>query len=215
MLAGWLLEAGAVAGAVADTAVAASRLHIGDLVGAMGRDVPFHERVEQWHDFYLMAGTAAVTLAGLLFVALSLHLELLVEAGHEHLLGLSRATLTTFISVLIASLFMLVPPMSMRLTGFMLTMVAVAGLITTTYFSRHMSKHHGGALTAQQMRRRTLMPIFAYLLILSAGAGVFMGVPEMLFNMIGGISMILGNAAGTSWELLVRVAQHKRAANKT
>ena len=78
-----------------------------------------------------------------------------------------------------------------------------------------MSKHHGGALSAQQMNRRTLMPMIAYLFILSAGAGVFMGIPEMLFNMIGGICMILGNAVGTSWELLVRVAQHKKAATKS
>ncbi len=212
MLPGWLLEAGAAAGAVADTV--AGRMHVTDFVGAMGRDVPFAEQVERWHDFYLMAGTAAVTLAGLLFVALSLHLDLLVEAGHEHLLGLSRATLTTFVSVLIASLLMLVPGASMRMTGLMLVVVALAGLITTVYFSRHMSKHHGGALTAQQMRRRTLMPMIAYLLILSAGAGVFMGAPELLFNMIGGVCMILGNAAGMSWELLVRVAQHKRASAK-
>ena len=214
MLPGWLLEAGAAAGAVADTVVHSGRLHITDFVGAMGRDVPFAEQVEQWHDFYLMAGTAAVTLAGLLFVALSLHLDLLVEAGHEHLLGLSRATLTTFVSVLIASLLMLVPGTSMRMTGLMLVIVALAGLVTTVYFSRHMSKHHGGALSAQQMRRRTLMPMIAYLMILSGGAGVAMGAPEMLFNMIGGVCMILGNAAGTSWELLVRVAQHKRAAAK-
>ncbi|MEQ1831766.1 MAG: hypothetical protein ABL977_01840 [Candidatus Eisenbacteria bacterium] len=214
MLPGWLLEAGAVAGAVADTVASASRPHVGDFVGAMGRDVPFAEQVERWHDFYLMAGTAAVTLAGLLFVALSLHLDLLVEVGHEHLLGLSRATLTTFVSVLIVSLFMLVPSMSMRMTGLLLMIVAAAGLITTVYFSRHMNKHHGGALSPQQMRRRTLMPLIAYLLILSAGAGVYLGAPEMLFNMIGGICMILGNAAGTSWELLVRVAQHKRAAAK-
>lgn len=215
MLPGWLLEAGAAVSAIADTATAAAgRMHVADFVGSMGRDVPFHEWVEQWHEFYLMAGTAAVTLAGLLFVALSLHLDLLVEAGHEHLLGLSRATLTTFISVLIASLMMLVPAMSMRMTGMMLTMVALAGLITTTYFSRHMSKHHGGALTAQQMRRRTLMPLVAYLLMLSAGLGVFVGLPELLFNMVGGMCLILGNAAGTSWELLVRVAQHKRNAAK-
>jgi hypothetical protein len=36
--------------------------------------------------------------------ALSLHLDRLVEKNHEHLLGLSRATLTSFVIVLVASL---------------------------------------------------------------------------------------------------------------
>ena len=216
MLPGWLLEAGAVVGTVADTVAAGSgHTPLAGFVGMLGRDLPFTEQVEQWHEFYLMAGTAAVTLAGLLFVALSLHLDLLVEAGHEHLLGLSRATLTTFVSVLVVSLLMLVPAMSARMTGILITVAALAGLISSAYFSRHMSKQSGGAMSAQQLRRRTTMPLIAYLLMLSAGVGVFMGIPEMLFNMTGGICMILGNAAGTSWELLVRVAQHKKAMTKS
>jgi hypothetical protein len=36
---------------------------------------------EAWHDFYLLSGTAAVTLVGLLFVALSLHIEILFRTG--------------------------------------------------------------------------------------------------------------------------------------
>jgi hypothetical protein len=40
-------------------------------------------------------------------------------------------------------------------------------------------------------------------------------VPELLYNMIGGVCMILGNSAGTSWELLVRVAKHKRVVQES
>lgn len=47
---------------------------------------------------------------------------------------------------------------------------------------------------------------------LTAGAGVYLRIPEMLFQTISAICLILGNAAGTSWELLVKVAQHERAA---
>jgi hypothetical protein len=40
-----------------------------------GVDAPFLQAVDQWHDFYLMAGTAGATLIGLLFVSVSLYLE--------------------------------------------------------------------------------------------------------------------------------------------
>jgi hypothetical protein len=62
------------------------------------------------------------------------------------------------------------------------------------------------------MRRRILIPSAGYLLMLTAGVGVYLRIPEMLYQMIGATCMILGNAAGTSWELLVRVAQHRRTA---
>jgi hypothetical protein len=172
----------------------------------------FMEWIEQWHDFYLMAGTAAVTLAGLLFVALSLHLDQLVEESHEHLLALGRITLMLFTMILMVSLIMLVPPQSARQIGVMMMAVAFAG----TFFTLRMSlatKHHDEAgFTRGMMRKRLLFPVIAYVLVALSGFGVLNGVPEALYFMIGGICMALGNAAGTSWELIVQVAKQKKRA---
>ena len=33
--------------------------------------------------------------------------------------------------------------------------------------------------------------------------------------LLGGTCMILGNAAGTSWDLLVQIAKHRRATQRT
>ena len=38
----------------------------------------FQTALSGWHDFYILAGTAAATLVGLLFVGLSLHLRIVV-----------------------------------------------------------------------------------------------------------------------------------------
>lgn len=168
------------------------------------------EWIERWHDFYLMAGTAAVTLAGLLFVALSLHLDRLVEKSHEHLLALARVTLLSFTFVLFASLFMLVPPMSARQTALMLAGGSVAGLWFTISLSRAARHHDEAGFTRAQVRRRLMFPVIAYLLMLLTAVGLYLGVAELLYMMIGAICMILGNAAGTSWELLVQMAKQKR-----
>lgn len=178
------------------------------------RGLPFTEWVERWHEFYLMAGTAAVTLAGLLFVALSLHLDQLVEKNHEHLLALSRITLTSYMFVMIVSLFMLVPPMGPHLTGFMLSVLGAVGMLVNGLYMARTRHHEEAGFTRQQMRRRILVPSLGYLLMFLSGIGIAMHVPEMLYQMIGVVCMILGNAAGTSWELLVRVAQNKQAARR-
>lgn len=41
----------------------------------------FSNDVEAWHDFFMLAGTAAATLMGLLFVALSLRIDIRAEQG--------------------------------------------------------------------------------------------------------------------------------------
>lgn len=170
------------------------------------------EWIERWHDFYLMAGTAAVTLAGLLFVALSLHLERLVEKSHEHLLALSRVTLLSYTFVLFASLFMLVPPQGPRQTAIMIAAVGVAGLFWTIGLMRTAQHHDEAGFTRGQMRRRLVIPIVGYSMILLTAAGLWLGIGEMLYMMIGAVCMILGNAAGTSWELLVQIAKQRRSA---
>lgn len=168
------------------------------------------EWLERWHDFFLMAGTAAVTLAGLLFVALSLHLDRLVEESHEHLLALARVTLLSFTFVLFASMFMLVPLFRVQQHALMLAAVSIAGLFFTIRLSSSVRHHEEAGFSRGQMRRRTMVPIVGYVLWLFTALGLFFGIGELLYMMIGGVCMILGNAAGTSWELLVQIAKQKR-----
>src|SRR3954447_14308573 len=50
---------------------------------------------DQWHDFFLMVGGAAAVLAGLVFVALSLNLDMVMrDATHRYR---AVATLTNFV----------------------------------------------------------------------------------------------------------------------
>jgi len=201
VIAGWALLAGGVA-AVAESTAAHGRVH-----------PPFAEYMESWHDFYLLAGTAAVTLAGLLFVALSLHLDRLVEESHEHLLALTRTTLLSFVLMLTASLMMLTPAMSRRVTAAMLIAIGLVGMSMTVRFSV-LAKHHDEAgFTKAAMRRRNLLPLIGYLLLGLSGLGIGLGVQELMNWAIPAFCMLLGNAAGTSYELLVTVARHKRRAH--
>jgi hypothetical protein len=146
----------------------------------------------------------------LLFVALSLHLDRLVEEDHEHLLALSRVTLLSFTFVLFASMFMLVPLFRVQQHALMLAAVSIAGLWFTVRLSSAVRHHDEAGFTRAQMRRRITVPLVGYVLWLITAAGLFFGIGELLYMMIGGVCMILGNAAGTSWELLVQIAKQKR-----
>jgi len=182
--------------------------------GDMVRALTFHEWLDRWHEFYLMAGTAAVTLAGLLFVALSLHLDRLVEESHEHLLALARVTLLSFTMTLFASMIMLVPPVGAHQTAIMLGAMSVAGLSFTFRLTRAARHHDEAGFSRGLVRKRLLFPTLGYVLMLLTAVSLWLGVPEMLYMMVGSMCMILGNAAGTSWELLVHIARQRRAVSR-
>ena len=66
--------------------------------------MPYQVLAERWHDFYIVAGTAAATLVGLLFVGLSLHLRAVLSRAEVR--SLARVTLANFGCILFVSLFM-------------------------------------------------------------------------------------------------------------
>jgi hypothetical protein len=201
---GWIAEAGPAI--VAAAGAAGERLP---------ERVPFPQYMESWHDCLLLAGTAAATLAGLLFIALALHLEQLVEASHEHLLALSRAMLTSFIVVLTASLVLLSPAFSRRVTGFSLAGVATAGAILTLKLMSGVRHHEEGGFSRRNMLRRKLILLIGYGFTIVSGVGIGFGIPELMSWTIAAFAMLLGNAAGTSFELLVYVARHKKQARES
>jgi len=172
---------------------------------------PFHGPgyFDAWHEFYLLAGTAAVTLVGLLFVALSFHLDVLIHDTRAHLLSHARSTLVSFIYVTVVSLMFLIPHQNARLLGISLT---VASSIVLTMIVVQVVRGRGKSASKHErfLRRRSRLLMVAYAVALLNGiAMVVMRVPELAFNLIGVICLLLGNAAGTAWDLLVELGKLK------
>ncbi len=67
----------------------------------------FTQAIEGWHDFYLMIGTAAATLIGLLFVSLSLNVDVITREANADLRVLATQTFTSFIVLMFAVLFLI------------------------------------------------------------------------------------------------------------
>ena len=166
---------------------------------------------ERWHEFYLLAGTAAVTLVGLLFVALSFNLEVLLHETKAHVLAHARATLLCFTYVLIVSLGFLAPFQNLRIIS---VLIIVTSTVVTSFQLRQWRRPRGTQPLPfeRKMARRGVLFVIGYLIALLTGiAMLFLRAPELSFNLIGVICMLLGNAMGSSWDLLVEVGKLKAA----
>jgi hypothetical protein len=94
-------------------------------------------QVAQWHEFAVATVGAAATLTGLLFVAISINLDRILE--FERLPRRAAGTLALLLALLIAALFVLAPGQSngavaaeISATGVALAAVAVFVAVRTT-----------------------------------------------------------------------------------
>ena len=166
--------------------------------------------LEGWHEFYILSGSAAATLVGLLFVALSFNLDILLHDRHAHLLAYARQTMMDFVFVLIVSLIFLVPHVTVRPLGLLLALFSLVwlglGFIGRQRASRRAHKEHDKNVPT----RRRMAGVSALILVTVTGLTMFFWrSPSAAYLMISAICMILGNAAGGSWHLLVEVGKLK------
>jgi len=171
----------------------------------------FTAALEQWHDFYLLAGTAAATLLGLLFVALSIHLDVIVHDDGAHLNAMAKEAFMNLIFALMVSLFMLVPGSAQRPMGFFFMALGAVRSVTLLRASRVAA--YGGH---QDLRRdysmfRFLLPLGAYVLLVVGGYMLFRRRIEdgPLLYFLPAIILMLVVATRGAWDLLVLVGRLK------
>lgn len=86
-------------------------------------------RPDLWHDFFLVTGSAAAALAGLVFVAVTLHLSAITgHPGHRHR---ARTMVASLGQILLASLIILIPTLDHIGAGAALALVTGSLLYET------------------------------------------------------------------------------------
>lgn len=87
------------------------------------------ELLRDWHDFFVLAGTASATLAGLIFIAASIGATYFTERHRLPLSAFLTPTVMHFAAVLFACLLVMIPIRSWHTIGGLLGAVGIAGLI--------------------------------------------------------------------------------------
>ena len=188
---------------------AADSLHAVAAAAMSPERVHASEFFAMWHEFYLLAGTAAVTLVGLLFVSLSFNLDVLIHESKAHLLAHARSTLLNFTYVLVISLGFLIPLQSARMLSILITLTSA--VVGTIHVRRGRSpKGMTPSAFERGMRRRVRIYTICYAVAFLNGIAMFVTErPELSFNMIAIVCALLGNAMGIAWDLLVEVGKLK------
>jgi hypothetical protein len=175
---------------------------------------PFQEALERWHDFHLMSGTAAATLIGLLFVSVSIHVEVLFKEEHRDFRQLALEAFQGFIYILILSLFLLAPAPSARIVGLTVLimnamMFARSSVRLMGYWrARRASGKTVPAAGARAMAWRAALPVIAYAMAAYLATSMFDG-QFPIAGFIGPMLIMLGSSTRAAWDLLENVARSR------
>lgn len=163
----------------------------------------FTKLIAGWETLYLLTGTAATTLMGLLFVAISIHTDWFKDRGRLDLRNFGALTFNSFFYVLLISILFLVPGFGWGETGGVLLILGLADLTNSFLQLRHARLAQRRA-PEERITLRFSFPILCLAALVFAAIGVLLHVPESLYVVLVIVICLLGSAAVNAWTLLVQ-----------
>ncbi|MDQ1254511.1 MAG: hypothetical protein QG646_3772 [Euryarchaeota archaeon] len=166
-----------------------------------------------WQNFYMLAGTAAASLIGLLFIAVSMHIDTIVSLQKtDAVRALADQTFRNLIIILSFAFIFTIPNPTPQGTGISLLFLGLLGFWRTiwlwTKFYR-ISKIH--ILKAEQLMRQLLIPnTICYLALIGISISLFQGSVDILRWMVLVVIYLTIAALISAWTLMVLLAEAKR-----
>jgi hypothetical protein len=161
------------------------------------------ELFHDWHDFYILAGTASATLVGLMFVAASIGASIFNENHRAPMTTFITPTVVHFAAVLFACLLVTIPTHSWRTLGVLLGAGGLAGTIYSATIVVPIVVRHQFNVDMIDRLFYSLIPLLGYLFVLAAAALLLMQ-SAMSANLIAaGLLTLLFAGIRNAWDMMV------------
>jgi hypothetical protein len=167
----------------------------------------FTQAVEGWHDFYLMIGTAAATLVGLLFVSLSLNVDVITREANADLRVLAAQTFTSFLNVVMLAVLFLIPRQGSPGLGLPLLGISGYGLYETVsrFLKTRRARPH--AWGRGSVARRFAVPTLCFVTLMLIAVSVLTGQTDGLYWLVPVMILLIVAASRNAWDLLLRLRE--------
>jgi hypothetical protein len=173
----------------------------------------FTEGIARWHDFYALVGGAAAGLLGLLFVSVSLHLDVITKSVGNEVRILSEQTFLSFIYVLLISMLFMIPYQNAAGLGLPLLAMGVLACLRTAWTgvqfwrARQTPQH---VLGGGYVLRRFIYPVVSYVGLTFVSLAALHGRVAALLWVLVVVLVLLLSATINAWQLMLLLAESKR-----
>lgn len=177
---------------------------------------PFTDAVGTWQNFYMLTGSAAATLMGLIFVSVSLHIDIISRTEkYEDIRVLAIQTFVNFLLIISFAFIFMVPSDTPFGIGIPLLILGFLGIVRTARLWLKFGIRASSldqVFNVNQIRWSLLIPnTICFITLIIVAADVLQGNTRFLGWMILIIIWLLISATKTAWDLMLRVGELKRA----
>jgi hypothetical protein len=178
--------------------------------GMRAMDLPLIEWLSRWHDFYALIGSAAATLVGLMFVAVSIGAGVFTRDHQAGIRIFFSPAVFHFSAILIVCLIATLPDETWQKCAFLLAASGAVGLGYCLWTWRRMVQQGLlGTIDAIDRLWYAQLPIFSYLLIIAAGAGLYRQFTASLDLLALALITLLSIGLRNSWDMTLWIIERR------
>ena len=168
------------------------------------------EELKEWHDFYVLVGTAGATLLGLLFVAVSLGAGYLAEDHRSATRTFMSPVVVHFTSVFFLSAIALFPSHQAKFFAALIGATALIGGVISTYITIQVVRTDMTNYIEDYLAYG-LLPGLGYLALLTAAVSIYLEKDFGLTALAGALLLLAVVNIRNAWDLmLTMVRRHQR-----
>jgi hypothetical protein len=171
----------------------------------------FTAAIAAWQLFYSLTGSAAFTLAGLVFVAVSINIGMFALAGEQgDLAQFARQTLGNFLALMLISLIFLIPAQGPYGIGIPLLFIGVIMMwrVAMLWKRFEFGRKERRFLDTSLFRFELLIPhTVCYAMLIFISVELLYGNTDYLYGMTLVVLWLLYYGSLCSWFLMLRLAK--------
>jgi hypothetical protein len=192
--------------AAAQNSLELEQLRIGKQRGWFMRAI---DALKEWHDFYMLVGTAGATLLALLFVAVSLGAGFLTAERRSATRTFMTPVVVHFTSVFFLSAAALLPWHQLKFFAALIGVIASIGAVLSSYITvqvvrTDMTNH------LEDYLAYGLLPVLGYLALLAAAASIYLEHDFGLSALAGALLLLVVVSIRNAWDLTLTMARQHR-----
>jgi hypothetical protein len=164
------------------------------------------ESLHEWHEFYILLGTAGATLLALLFVAVSLGTGFLNSKDQQGTRTFMSPVVIHFTSVFFLSAVCLVPSHGPVFFAVLIAGTAVVGVVVSIVISVWVVRTEMTQYLPDYLAYG-LLPVGAYLALLVASIMIYLGRDYALEVLAGGLLLLAIVNVRNAWDLTLSMVR--------
>jgi hypothetical protein len=164
--------------------------------------------LQAWQNVYLLTGTAAATLTGLMFVAVTFGSSLVTKESAQSARAFLDPTYTHFVQVLLTACLLTIPSLGPTLLGSLLIVMGVLRVVRLYWVFGHMLAAHRthGDIELSDWMMSIVLPALTHLLLVTTGVGFIVRNASAFTGLAVVTLALLFIGIQGAWELLVWMA---------